>query len=279
MAISNLGNELKNSVTSGLLKSINGSSTSEYATVETSSVAGTNGVDQDTTFTYKNTKTKAAAEEAQATPQSKLSKGFDWRARLRPKAGGKEIFYGPNAESILGVIKQSNGLIWQYTPSITYSAGATYSSAQMQGMNYPINTYNQSTVESFSVSSEFTANDVYEAQYMLAMITFLKVCTKSYFGDTAAAQGRYGTPPPVMLFEYLGDQMFNKVPVVVTNYSFSFADDVDYVPVEWDDTMTYMPTSARVDITLLPTYNPTKLRTKFDIEKIKTGEAYKHGFL
>lgn len=274
----NLANELKQSVTSGLLNSINGGSTSEYATVETSSTAGTGGVDQDTTFTYKN-KTKAAAEEAQAAPQNKLSKGFDWRARLRPKNGGKNIFYGSNAESILGLIKQSNGLIWQFTPSITYSASATYSSAQMQGMNYPINTYNQSTVEAFSVSSEFTANDVYEAQYMLAAITFLKVCTKSYFGDIAAAQGRYGTPPPVMLFEYLGDQMFNKVPVVVTNYSFSFDDDVDYVPVEWDDTMTYMPTVARMDITLLPTYNPTKLRTKFDLEKIKSGEAYKHGFL
>lgn len=277
--IANLGSELKSSVTSGLLTSINTNRT-EYTTVETSSTSGTNGVDLDTTFTLlQKNKSKESAEETQAEPTSKLSKGFDWRARLRPKAGGKEIFYGSNAESILGIIKQSNGLIWQYTPSITYSAGATYSSAQMQGMNYPINTYNQSTVEAFSVSSEFTANDVYEAQYMLAAITFLKVCTKSYFGDIAAAQGRYGTPPPVMLFEYLGDHMFNKVPVVVTNYSFSFADDVDYVPVEWDETMTYMPTVARVDITLQPTYNPTKLRTKFDLEKIKSGEAYKHGFL
>lgn len=276
----NLSSELKNSITSGLTKRLNnGSGGSTYSTVETRYVAGEGGVDEDVTFTYKNTKSKTDVEKAQAEPTNKLSKSFDWRARLRPKNGGKNIFYGSNAESLLGLIKQSNGLIWQYTPSVTYSASATYSSAQMQGMNYPINTYNMSTVEAFSVGSEFTANDVYEAQYMLAAITFLKICTKSYFGEAAAASGRYGTPPPVMLFEYLGDQMFNKVPVVVTSYNFTFADDVDYVPVEWDDTITYMPTVARIDITLLPTYNPTKLRTKFDLETIRSGEAYKHGFL
>ncbi len=232
------------------------------------------------TTNLQETKTEEAAEAAAAEPVNKLSKSFDWRARLRPKNGGKNIFYGAKSESsILGLIKQSNGLIWQYTPNITYSGTVNYHQAQMQGMNYPINTYNLSNIEGINVDSEFTANDIYEAQYMLAMITFLKICTKSYFGDAAAASGRYGTPPPVMLFEYLGDQMFNKVPVVVSNYSFTFAEDVDYVPVEWDDTMTYMPTQARVSITLLPTYNPTKLRTKFDIEKIKSGDAYKHGFL
>lgn len=226
-------------------------------------------------------KTPESTEKAQATSDNKLSKGFDWRARLRPKGGsGNAQFWGTSgdtANSLLGPIKQSNGLIWQYTPSITYNASVNYHKAQMQGMNYPINTYNMSTVESLDVTSELTASDIYEARYMLSAMHFLKVFTKSYFGEQAGEL--YGTPPPVMLFEYLGDHLFHKVPVVISGYNITFADSVDYVPVELNGSVTYVPTQANFTVSLLPTYNPSKLRTKFDLEKLKSGEAYKDGFV
>lgn len=243
-SVENLQSELKQSITSGLASSINFDSTTVTAS------------------------------------RNELQKSFDWRARLRPKMGaGNSIFWGGGENSLMGPIKQSNGLVWQYTPTFTYSASAAYHNAHMQGMNYSINTYNKSNVESFQVSSEMSANDIYEARYMLSAIHFLKVCTKSFFGDSAAASGLYGTPPPIMLFEYLGDHLFNKVPVVVTDYSFTFAKDVDYVPVQWNGTTTYVPTTADFSVTLLPTYNPTKLRTKFDLQKLKSGELYKDGFV
>lgn len=210
---------------------------------------------------------------------AKLKQGFDWRARLRPKDGGKDTFYGSAPDSLMALIKQSNGLIWQYTPTMTFTSAAKYHQAQMQGMNYAINTYNMSEVSEITLNCDFTANDIYEAQYMLAAFNFLKIATKSYFGDAASAQGRYGTPPPVMLFEYLGEQMFNKVPVVVSSYNITFSDAVDYVPVVWKDTTTFVPTQAQVMITMLPTYNPNKIRKRFDLDQIKNGQAYKHGFL
>lgn len=225
-------------------------------------------------------KTQATAEQAQSAPENSLSKGFDWRARLRPKGGTlNSKFWGDSDSSPLSLIKQSNGLIWQYTPSITYGATVTYHEAHMQGMNYPINTYNKTSVTALDVTSDFTANDIYEARYMLAVMYFLKVYTKSYFGESAAESGLYGTPPPIMLFEYLGDHLFHKVPVVISGYNFTLPDSVDYVPVEWDGTTTYVPTSSSFTINLLPTYNPNKLRNRFDLEKLKSGQAYKDGFL
>jgi len=110
-------------------------------------------------------------------------------------------------------------------------------------------------------------------------MTFLKICTKAYFGDTAVASGDFGTPPPVMLFEYLGDHGFNKVPVVVTNYSMQLADDVDYVPVVVNDQTTFVPSKTNITITLTPTYTPHKLRRRFDLNAVKTGRAYKDGFI
>ena len=110
-------------------------------------------------------------------------------------------------------------------------------------------------------------------------MTFLRISTKGYFGDKAVEQGKYGTPPPVLIFEYLGDHGFNKVPVVVTNYNMQLPEDVDYVPVEVEGTVTYVPTRTNIMVNLTPTYTPHKLRRRFDLDAITNGIAYKDGFI
>ena len=225
--------------------------------------------------------TVIAAQENFQSTSDLLSKGYDWRARLRPKAGGLEQFYGnvDKGDTLLRPLKETGGLVWQYTPNIFLSGTAEYNQALMQGMNYPINTFISSRAPDIPVAADFTASDIYEARYLLAIMTFLKICTKAYFGDTAVASGDFGTPPPVMLFEYLGDHGFNKVPVVVTNYSMQLADDVDYVPVVVNDQTTFVPSKTNITITLTPTYTPHKLRRRFDLNAVKTGRAYKDGFI
>lgn len=216
-----------------------------------------------------------------------LQKSYDWRARLRPKNGGADQFYAADASTsnpgfaqhLMAPIQDSGGMIWQYTPTIFLSATANYNPAHMQGMNYPINTYINSTPPEIPVQSDWTANDTYEARYLLAVMTFLKVATKSYFGDSAVVEGKFGTPPPVMVFEYLGDHGFNKVPCVVTNYNIQLPDDVDYVPVEVQGTVTYVPARTNIMVNLTPTYTPHKLRRRFNIEDIANGAAYKEGFI
>lgn len=212
---------------------------------------------------------------------TKLKDGYDWRARLRPKAGGIDQFYGTvaNGDLLMRPLKESGGLVWQYTPNIFLSGTAEYNQTLLQGMNYPINTFVSSRPPDIPVAADFTANDIYEARYMLAIMTFLKVCTKAYFGDAAVAKGDYGTPPPVMLFEYLGDHGFNKVPVVITNWSMQLPDDVDYVPVIVNDQVTHVPTKSNIVITLTPTYTPHKMRRRFDLDAVRSGKAYKDGFI
>lgn len=215
-----------------------------------------------------------------------LSEKRDWRARLRPKDGGADQFYSRlgNEDYLLKPIKDSGGLVWQYTPTLFLSGSAEYNQALAQGMNYPINTFINGRAPDLPVTADFTANDIYEARYMLAVLTFLRVASKAYYGDTAVASGRYGTPPPVLLFEYLGEHGFNKVPVVVTNYTMELPGDVDYVPVETGigsegGEVTYVPTKSNITINLTPTYTPHKLRRRFDLESIANGRAYKDGFI
>ena len=215
-----------------------------------------------------------------------LQKSYDWRARLRPKNGGAERFYSaiPNGDYLMRPISESGGLLWQYTPNLFINGGANYSQHEAQGSNYSINTYINSKMPVLPLTADFTANDEYEARYMLAVMTFVKVATKSYFGDTAVADQMYGTPPPVLLFEYLGEQGFNKVPVVVANYSIQYPDDADYVPVRTSiqggtNNVTYVPTKSTITIDLLPTYTPHKLRKRFDLQNISNGTNYKDGFI
>lgn len=222
---------------------------------------------------------------------SKIQENYDWRARLRPKAGGAAYVYGQayakdgalSGTNILQPIIDSGGLIWQYTPQIFVSAGASYNIHELQGMNYPIHSYINSRPPELPIASEFTANDIDEARYMLAVFNFLKVVTKSFSGDSAVAQGVAGTPPPVLLFEYLGEHGFNKVPVIVKDYSIQYGEDVDYVPVHYKmgskDTVTYVPTAALVSINLSVNYTPQKLRKRFDITGLTSGQAYSDGFI
>lgn len=224
--------------------------------------------------------------DATRTTQSStnLEKSYDWRARLRPKEGGADQFYADSVDPgfddyLMRPIKESGGMVWQYTPTIFLSATANYNPATGQGQNYPINTYMNSTPPEIPVQSDWTANDIYEARYLLAVMTFLKVATKSYFGDSAVVEKKYGTPPPVLIFEYLGDHGFNKVPVAITNYNIQLGDDCDYVPVEVNGTVSYVPTKTNIMVNLTPTYTPHKLRRRFNIEDIANGVAYKEGFI
>ena len=220
--------------------------------------------------------------QIKSTDAGELGTTYDWRARLRPKDGGREKFYsklGMATNHLLEPLEESNGIVWQYTPAVFLSGSAEYNESMMQGMNYPINTFISSRPPDIPITSDFSANNQYEARYLLAVMTFLKICTKAYFGDDAVAKGTAGTPPPVLLFEYLGDHGFNKVPVVVTNWSMQLPDNVDYVPVQVNNTVTYVPTLTNIMINLKPQYTPHKLRRRFSLEGITSGVAYKDGFI
>ena len=226
--------------------------------------------------------------KGESEQNSKIQENYDWRARLRPKRGGESSVYGTayanNNNNILQPIINSRGMVWQYTPQIFVSAGVDYEAFLMQGMNYSLYAYQNSRPPELPIAAEFTANTIDEAKYLLAVIHFLKVITKSYSGDAAVAQGRAGTPPPVLIFEYLGDYGFNKVPVIVKDYSIQYGEDVDYVPVHHKvgsgkDTITYVPTAALISVNLSPSYTAKKLRKRFDITGLTTGTSYSDGFI
>lgn len=213
---------------------------------------------------------------------------FDWRARLRPKEGGRDTVYGVKGDpnGLLAPLKATGGLVWQVTPQIYLSGVANYQQQLLHGSNYPIYSYLNSTPPALPVQADFYANDMFDGHYLLAMMHFLRVTTKSYFGEKSVAEGTFGTPPPVLLFEYLGEHGFNKVPVHISDYSIQLPEDCDYVPVETNvggteggKEVTYVPTRMNVMVNLIPNYAPKKTRKEFDLEGLRSGKGYKGGFI
>ncbi len=222
--------------------------------------------------------------------------GFeDRRIRLRPmSANANDLIFGNvdgnNArDNILSPLHpksgKTNGLIFPYTPMVTYQYQADWSPQALIHTNYEVQTYARSYPTEITVNGLFTAQNQEEARYALAAIHFFRTVTKMYFGQTGSpvfdqfgAQGfstpvSPGTPPPVLLFSGYGEGMFNDIPVVVKMFQHELLNDTDYVPVTFQKNKTaWVPAAFNIIITLGIQLNLRRTREEFNLDKFRTGE-------
>lgn len=177
---------------------------------------------------------------------------IDRRARLRPKDGGADYVYGDfggTDPSILSILRSTNGMVWNYTPTISESRQVNYEFDQPVHTNAGYNNYKNSSNPVLNVQGTFMANTGAEAMYLLAVITFLRAVTLMDFGRLAGTSANpdmavAGAPPPILLFSAYGRYMYNDIPVVVKNVSFTFPEDVHYVQVPVDSSMNQFNTKS-----------------------------------
>jgi len=148
----------------------------------------------------------------------------DWRVRLRLAPQSDYLYNAPDA-GILSPLKETDGIIFPYTPTINQSLVARYSAYDLAHSNYRGYFYGGSHQNEVVVTAKFTAQDTKEANYMLAVMHFLKSCTKMFYGQDA----QRGTPPPLVFLSGLGDYQFNEHPCVVSSVNINLPSDVDYI--------------------------------------------------
>jgi hypothetical protein len=155
------------------------------------------------------------------------------RVRLRPKPGNAvNIVYGTG---LLNPLRTTNGLVWPYQPTITYAQDVTYTNIDLVHTNQEMYAYTRTNAVKLVVDGQFSVQNQTEGVYALACIHFLRTVTKMYFGQT---DQNAGTPPPILLFDAYGDFMFNQLPVIVTNFSVTLPNDVDYMPINVNNLST-----------------------------------------
>jgi len=166
--------------------------------------------------------------QVQATTQDieNANSQLDWRVRLS-LAGSANYLYRADNSGILTPLKATNGVIFPYTPAISVTYGATYNSVVPAHSNYKIFQYESSNVDNITLTCDFTAQDVFEANYVLAVIHFFKSVTKMFYGQDE--NPKPGTPPPLCFLSGLGIYQFNKHPLAITNFTYTLPTDVDYI--------------------------------------------------
>lgn len=165
---------------------------------------------------------------SQATQQDSVNAAQqgDWRVRLSLAGNAKYLYRGAEP-GILAPLKDTDGIIFPYTPAVTVNYAANYDSSDLVHSNYKIFQYRSSSVDTVSISCDFTAQDTYEANYMLAVIHFLRSVTKMFYGQDQFPKP--GTPPPLCYLTGLGAFQFDKHPLAITQFNYSLPTEVDYI--------------------------------------------------
>lgn len=154
----------------------------------------------------------------------KLEVAPDWRVRisLAPKS---EYFYMSSDPGILLPLIKTKGVVFPYTPTISVGYTASYDTQNVTHSNFKMHNYQSSSVENITVTGDFTAQDISEANYMLAVIHFFRSATKMFYGKDDIK----GTPPPLLYLSGHGQYQFDNHPMVLTGFTYSLPTDVDYI--------------------------------------------------
>jgi hypothetical protein len=223
----------------------------------------------------------------------------DWRVKLTIPADApsrlKELLFD---NEVLGPLAKGdnpvNGIIWPITPSIIYSAASNYNSLSQVHSNYPFQAYQNSQPNDINIIGDFIVQNSEDAKYWVAAIGFLRSVHKMFFGG--AEQDYRGNPPPILHLSGYGDQMFNKIPVVLNQWNVELRAGVDYICTQQqpyggsapqvgrphlqnitsvdDVPATWAPTISMVSVMITPIYSRDSIK-KFSMRGFVDGTLSK----
>jgi hypothetical protein len=182
---------------------------------------GNQGAPRGLSTSLQNTRSQATQQDV-ANFQAKP----DWRVRLS-LAPGATYLYKAATPGILAPLAATDGVIFPYTPNISVQYAANYDATDLTHSNYKFFTYRGSAVDSVTITCDFTAQDTFEANYLLAVIHFFRSVTKMFYGQDQ--NPKIGTPPPLCYLSGLGAFQFDAHPLAVTAFNYSLPTDVDYI--------------------------------------------------
>jgi hypothetical protein len=215
---------------------------------------------------------------AGADPYQKL---VDYNANLDRRYGNVDdrVYLKDNTgkftKGVASALAATGGILWPYTPQITSSHRANYEIQKLTHTPYGVVNYQNSSVEAISVSGEFTANSTESAAYVAAVIWFLRMSTKMFYGQDSLR----GTPPPIFFLTGHGPVVFENVPVVVTNYEMTLPADVDYISCTVGGNHQRVPTLCSISASMMPVYSRNKITNSYSLEKLAQGGLIGQGFI
>jgi hypothetical protein len=148
------------------------------------------------------------------------------------------------------------GILFPYTPTISYDVKAEYSTQPVMHSNYAIRFYQRSSIGSIQVTGKFSIENESDAEYYLSTLHLLRALTKMKF----AGEPDSGAPPPVCRLDGHGQMMFENVPVVISSVRVELPDSVDYFTSSSTIFGPYsLPTLSTISVTCEPMYSRNEM--------------------
>jgi hypothetical protein len=173
-----------------------------------------------------------------------------------------------------GILKEHGGVLFPYTPTVSYDSQAQYGAVNPVHSNYTQYFYKNSQISTIAVTGKFTVQNEKEGAIWLGIIHLLRALTKMRWGTDANA----GAPPPVCRLEGYGDFMLRNVPVVITSFKFDLPDNVDYIAVNGQYKSSLVPSISSINLTLAPMYSRREIQD-FSVDKWLGGSLRGEGYL
>lgn len=198
--------------------------------------------------------------------------------------------------SSFGELSALGGIIFPYTPTISFEHKAEYNTQSPTHSNYAINFYKNSSVGDISISGKFTVQNESDALAYISTIHLLRALTKMRFGGPLApsagggrgtavnyADSDSGAPPPVCRLDAYGAFMLKNVPIVITSFKNDLPDSIDFYTLNSNVASpfgyTSVPTVSTIAVTCKPMYSRAEMQS-MSVTKYLNDDFYKRqGFL
>lgn len=202
----------------------------------------------------------------------------DNRIYLRMKRGSADPIF---TYDILEPLRKFGGILFPYTPLIQHAQSVQWKPLDLTHTNYQPQVYGLTQNPKININeAKFTATTEEDANYLLAVMFFLKLVTKMNFGTKDSLRG---TPPPVLSFSGFGASQYQNVPVVIAQTNFTYPIDVDHVTVKTRFSGTEneetVPVVMSIAIDLLVQYNVKTTRDEFSLDDLASGKLARKGYI
>ena len=231
----------------------------------------------------------------------------DWRVRLQvPDRSPLQKFFDFENNPLMKPLAESRGIFWPLTPAVVIQHSANYNALAQTHSNYPFQAYQNSQVDQMNIIGEFPVQNEDDAKHWVATINFLRTATKMFFG-TDDGDGLKGNPPPIMHLSGYGDNMFNRVPVVINTFNVELRPGIDYISTDQsqsslgrvsgrkgpsgglfgsvldaerelnrNEPISWAPTLSNVSVLVTPVYSRESIK-QFSMKKFVNGELNGRG--
>ena len=200
-----------------------------------------------------------------------MAEAFPAQNRAMLTTGSPNYCSGPAT-----ILTQHRGIMFPNQPNIVYGQSVNYSPYDLVHTNYTLNAYRNTPSPTLNITAQFSQVTEEEHAYLQGVIHFLRSVTKMYYGKNEGANPRAGTPPPVLRFSAFGSNIFNNVPVLVSDFSITFDENVD---LKTSANGQSLPVIQSITMTLLVQQTPAKQKESFTLSGFISGGLYGQGFI